>query len=159
MGQLKKKKKIKRRQEKFLKILIPSHSNRKKEFLTHNHLEHPCYDDEEITKKIKILEDNMIKNLHESKQKRKRSKTIIEVHMEVLQEWKNEEWNYKKGEFLEICLEVFTKKLYELYPNLTNDELITENIKSSSDIEKQKNLWNKWIERHRNIFEKLNKVD
>ncbi|KAI4839622.1 hypothetical protein MKS88_002179 [Plasmodium brasilianum] len=159
MGQLKKKKKIKRRQTKFLKILIPSHSDRKKEFLNHNHLEHPYYDDEEITKKIKILEHNMIKNLHESKQKKKRSKTIIEVHMEVLQEWKNEEWNYKKGEFLEICLEVFTKKLYGLYPNLTNDELITENIKSSSDIEKQKNLWNKWIERHRNISEKLNKVD
>ncbi|SBT85772.1 STP1 protein [Plasmodium malariae] len=154
-----KKKKIKRRQPKFLKILIPSHSGRKREFLTHNHLEHPYYDDEEITKKIKILEHNMIKNLHESKQKKKRIKTIIEVHMEVLQEWKNEEWNYKKGEFLEICLEVFTKKLYGLYPNLTNDELITENIKSSSDIKKQKKLWNKWIERHRNISEKLNKVD
>ncbi|SCP02995.1 STP1 protein [Plasmodium malariae] len=159
MGQLKKKKKIKRRQAKFLKILIPSHSDRKKVFLTHNHLEHPYYDDEEITKKIKILEHNMIKNLHESKEKKKRSKTIIEVHMEVLQEWKNEEWNYKKGEFLEICLEVFTKELYGLYPNLTNDELIMENIKSSNDIEKQKNLWNKWIERHRNISEKLNKVD
>ncbi|KAI4839072.1 hypothetical protein MKS88_002588 [Plasmodium brasilianum] len=35
---------------------------------------------------------------------------------------------------------------------------MTENIKSSSDIEKQKILWNKWIERHRNISEKLNKV-
>ncbi|SBT86134.1 STP1 protein [Plasmodium malariae] len=158
-GQLKKKRRIKRRQPTFLKILIPSHSDRIKEFLNHNHLEHPCYDDEEITKKIKIREHKMIKNLRESKQKKERSKTIIEVHMEVLQEWKNEEWNYKKREFLEICLEVFTKELYGLYPNLTNDELIMENIKSSNDIEKQKNLWNKWIERHRNISEKLNKVD
>ncbi|KAI4839073.1 hypothetical protein MKS88_002589 [Plasmodium brasilianum] len=96
---VKKKKKIKRRQAKFRKILIPSHSDRKKEFLTHNHLEHPCYDDEEITKKIKILEDNMIKNLHESKQKKKRSKTIIEVHMEVLQEWKMKNGITKKENF------------------------------------------------------------
>ncbi|SBT86144.1 STP1 protein [Plasmodium malariae] len=159
MGQLKKKKKIKRRQAKFLKILIPSHSDRKKEFLTHNHLEHPCYDDEEITKRIKILEHNMIKNLRESKQKKKRSKTIIEVHMEVLQEWKNEEWNYKKGEFLEICLDVLTKERYGTHSNLTNADLIMKNIKSYGHIEKQKILWNKWIERHKNISDKFKKVD
>ncbi|SBT85764.1 STP1 protein [Plasmodium malariae] len=158
-GQLKKKKKIKRRQAKFLKILIPSHSGRKREFLTHNHLEHPFYDDEEITKKIKIFEHNVIKNLQEKKQKNERTKTIIEVHLKVLEAYRKEEWECKKGEFLEICLDVLTKERYGTHSNLTNDDLIMKNVKSYGHIEKQKILWNKWIERHKNISDKFKKVD
>ncbi|SBS97380.1 STP1 protein, partial [Plasmodium malariae] len=139
---LKKKKKVKKRQMNFLRILIPSHWGGKSEFLTHDNLEHPIYDDEEIIKKIKINE--LTKNVYLSKRKKDRSKTIIEVHMEVLEECRNEDWENNKEAFLKICLDEFTKKDYRTYPNLTYNDLITENIKSSNDIEKQNILWNKW---------------
>ncbi|SBT85811.1 STP1 protein [Plasmodium malariae] len=158
LGLLKKKKSIKRRQVKLLRILKPSHSNRKKKILTHDHPENTIYDEEQIIKKLKIHEHDMIKNIKSSKQKKDRFKTIIEVHMEVLEEFRNEEWEHKKGEFLELCLEVFAEEEYRTYPNLSNGELIMENTKSINDIEKQKILYNKWIKEHRNISEKLKKT-
>ncbi|SBT87642.1 STP1 protein [Plasmodium malariae] len=157
-GLLKKKKSIKRRQVKLLRILIPSHSNKNKQILTHVHPENTIYDEEKIIKKLKIHEHDMIKNIKSSKQKKDRFKTIIEVHMEVLEEFRNEEWEHKKGEFLELCLEVFEEEEYRTYPNLINGELIMENTKSINDIEKQKILCNKWIKEHRNISEKLKKT-
>ncbi|SBT00187.1 STP1 protein [Plasmodium malariae] len=116
------------------------------------------YDEEQIIKKLKIHEHDMIKNIKSSKQKKDRFKTIIEVHMEVLKEFRNEEWEHKKGEFLELCLEMFAEEEYRTYPNLSNGELIMENTKSINDIEKQKILCNKWIKEHRNISEKLKKT-
>ncbi|SBT01010.1 STP1 protein [Plasmodium malariae] len=79
--------------------------------------------------------------------------------MEVLEECRNEEWENNKEECLKICIDEFTKKEYNAYSNLTNDDLITENIKSSNDIEKKNILWNKWAERHRYLFAKLKKED
>ncbi|SBT01530.1 STP1 protein [Plasmodium malariae] len=57
-----------------------------------------------------------------------------------------------------MCLEVYTHEEYTSYPNFINDDQM-ENIKRSNDIEEQKILWNKWIERHRNLSEKLKKED
>ncbi|SBS95834.1 STP1 protein, partial [Plasmodium malariae] len=152
----KKKKKIKRRQVKFLRLLVPSFSNDKRELFTDDHLDYPIYYDDEIIKKITINE--LTKNANLTKRKNDRSKTIIEVHMEVLEDFKNEKWENNKEKFLEICIDEFTKKKYNAYPNLTDDDLIIENIKCSNDITKQNILWNKWIERHRNISEKLKKL-
>ncbi|SBS98711.1 STP1 protein [Plasmodium malariae] len=157
-GLLKKKKSIKRRQVKLLRILIPSHSNRKRKILTHDHPENTIYDEEQIIKKLKIHEHDMIKNIKSSKQKKDRFKTIIEVHMEVLEEFRNEEWEHKKGEFLELCLEMFAEEEHRTYPNLSNGQLIMENTKSINDIEKKKILCNKWIKEHKNISEKLKKT-
>ncbi|SBS95189.1 STP1 protein, partial [Plasmodium malariae] len=135
----------------------PSFSKHKSKFLTDDLLEHPIYDEKEIVKKIKINEFK--KNINLSNRKKDRSKTIIEVHMEVLEVCRNEEWENNKEEFLKIFIDEITKKEYNVYPNLTNDDLITQNIKSSNDIPKQNILWNKWIERHRYISEKLKKMD
>ncbi|SBS95265.1 STP1 protein, partial [Plasmodium malariae] len=157
IGRLKKKNKIKRRQMKFLRILIPSLYDKKSKFLTHYHTESLLHDEESIIKKLKIYEHD-IKNLNIRKQKKDRFKTIIEVHMEVLEEFRNEEWEHKKGEFLELCLEMFAEEEYKTYPNLSNGQLIMENTKSINDIEKQKILCNKWIKEHRNISEKLKKT-
>ncbi|KAI4841054.1 hypothetical protein MKS88_000822 [Plasmodium brasilianum] len=157
IGRLKKKKKIKRRQMKFLRILIPSLYDKKSKFLTHYHTESLLHDEESIIKKLKIHEHD-IKNLNIQKQKKDRFKTIIEIHMEVLEEFRNEEWEHKKGEFLELCLEMFAEEEYKTYPNLSNRQLIMENTKSINDIEKQKILCNKWIKEHRNISEKLKKT-
>ncbi|SBT85564.1 STP1 protein [Plasmodium malariae] len=159
VGGIKKKKKKKRTQVKLLKILLPSFTDKKSKFITNDHTEHSVYDNEQIIKKLKIHEHSMKKNENPLKQKKDRFKTIIEVHMEVLGESKNEEWEYKKQEFLHICLELFAKAEYSTYPNLTNEELIMENTKSINDIEKQKILCNKWVREHRNISEKLKKTD
>ncbi|SBT72585.1 STP1 protein [Plasmodium malariae] len=127
--------------------------------LTQGYLEHPKYGDEEIIKKLKIHECNMIKKVNTLNQKNERTKTIIEVHFEVLEAYRKEEWECKKGEFLEICLDVLTKERYGTHSNLTNDDLIMKNDKSCDHIEKQEILWNKWIERHKNISDKFKKVD
>ncbi|SBS99522.1 STP1 protein [Plasmodium malariae] len=154
-GKFKKKKNI-RKQIKFLRILLPSHSDKKDKFLSYDHLDQPVYDDEEIIKKLKIYEHNTIKNTNMLRRKKERSKTIIEVHMEVLEEFRSEEWELNKGEFLAICLEIFKNEEGRYYPNLINDYQI-ENIQCNSDNEETSILWNKWIERHKNLSEKLKK--
>ncbi|SBS99369.1 STP1 protein, partial [Plasmodium malariae] len=158
IGLFKKKKKIKRRPVKFLRILNPLLSWKKSEFLAHDHLKNLKYDREKTIKNIIINEHNMNNKVHVSNRKKDRYKTIIEVHMEVLEEYRNTKWEYKKEEFLEICLEMLAKEEYTVYTNLTNDELIIEDDKTVSCKEKQKIIWNKWIERHRNLSEKLKKV-
>ncbi|KAI4841022.1 hypothetical protein MKS88_000790 [Plasmodium brasilianum] len=155
IGLFKKKVKVKRRHVKFLRILLPSFSDRKSKSLSRDLLEHSTFDKEEIIKKIKIHENSIEKNVNALYQKKDRSLTIIEVHMQVFEEFKNEEWEYQKLEFLEICLDEFTKGEYITKPNLTNDEKIIKNIKSSSNIKRKQILWNKLVERHRNLTKKF----
>ncbi|SBT00278.1 STP1 protein [Plasmodium malariae] len=95
-GLFKQKKKIRRRQVKFLRLLVPLFSNNISKRFTDNNLENPIYDNEEIIKKIKINE--LTKNVNSSKQQKDRSKTMIEVHMEVL-ECRNEDWENNKEAF------------------------------------------------------------
>ncbi|SCN12486.1 STP1 protein [Plasmodium malariae] len=154
-GLFKKKKKIKRRPVKFLRILYPLVSWKKGEFLAHDHLENTLYDNEETIKRIKIKEHNMNYNVNATTPRKDTYKTIIEVHMEVLEKYRNEEWKHKKEEFIKIFLELFTEEEYPTYPDITNDELIEEDTKSINDIEKQKLLWNKFKKEHENISEKL----
>ncbi|SBT86085.1 STP1 protein [Plasmodium malariae] len=149
---LKKNKKTRRRQVKFLRLLVPSFSKNKSKILIDDHLDQPIYDEKEIIKKIKINE--LTKNVNLSKQKKDRSKTIIEVHMEVLEECKNEEWETKKLAFLEICIKELEISQCTSCNILKNSELM-QNIDTCSDNEKQKILWNELIEEHKNLSEKL----
>ncbi|SBT57775.1 STP1 protein [Plasmodium ovale wallikeri] len=55
---------------------------------------------------IKLLKINRYKQ-EMQKRKKENKKTLIEVHMEVLEEYKNDEWELHKGDFLEICLRGF----------------------------------------------------
>ncbi|SBS91374.1 STP1 protein [Plasmodium ovale curtisi] len=90
------------------------------------------------------------------KKKKKKKTTLIEVHMEVFEEYKNDEWELHKGDFLEICLRGFINEENETYQKFSNSELIVNNIKNEKtieDIQKQEILWNNWIENHRNILE------
>ncbi|KAI4833722.1 STP1 protein [Plasmodium brasilianum] len=158
-GGFKKKKRIKREQAKFLRILLPSFSNEKIKFLAQDYTEHSICNDEQIIKKLKIHEHDMIKYVNSPKQKKDRIKTIIEVHMEVLEELRNEEWEYKKGEFLKICIELLAKKEHRTYIGLTNEESMIKNNKSINDFEKQQILLNKWVKEHKKVSEKLKKTD
>ncbi|KAI4840332.1 STP1 protein [Plasmodium brasilianum] len=157
-GHLKKKKKL-RKEVKFLKLLVPSRSWKKRHFLTHDKLENPKRNDEEIIKKIMIKDLNIMQNVNASIRKKRMSKTIIEVHMEVLEECKNEEMKLKGGEYLEICLKEFTEDKNGNYSNLTNDEILIENTKNTNGMQKKKILWNEWIENNRNLSEKFKETD
>ncbi|SPJ10019.1 surface-associated interspersed protein 8.2 (SURFIN 8.2) [Plasmodium sp. DRC-Itaito] len=134
------------------------------------------YEDEEKKKKKKYndeyekkdFEDNIINRDNDkifwSKEREWKWKTIIEIHMEVLEDFKNEEWEQNKGDFLEICIEEFIKEDNEFNNNIkkSKDDLLinkNEDIYFSNVIEKQKRLWNKWIERHRYMIDKWKKED
>ncbi|SBT52969.1 STP1 protein [Plasmodium ovale wallikeri] len=105
---------------------------------------------------IKLININRYKKAMKKKKKKKKI-TLIEVHIEVLEELKNNEWELHKDDFLEICLQGFIHKENDIYSNFTNSELSVNNVKNEKtiqDIEKQENLWNYWIENHRDILEK-----
>ncbi|SBT72987.1 STP1 protein [Plasmodium ovale] len=109
----------------------------------------------------KLLKINRCKQ-EMQKRKKKNKKTLIEVHMEVLEECKNNEWELYKGDFLEICLRGFINKENETYQKFPNSKLTINNIKNEKtieDIQKQEILWNNWIENHRNILEQWKKEE
>ncbi|SBS98834.1 STP1 protein [Plasmodium ovale curtisi] len=104
---------------------------------------------------IKLFKINRYKQ-EMQKSKKKNKTTLIELHMEVLEENKMDEWELHKSDFLEICLRGFINEENDFYSNLTNSELTINNIKNEKtieDIQKHEILWNNWIENHRNILE------
>ncbi|SBT01323.1 STP1 protein [Plasmodium ovale curtisi] len=108
---------------------------------------------------IKLLKINRYKQ-EMQKRKKKKKTTLIEVHMEIFEEYKKDEWELHKGDFLEICLRGFINEENETYQNFANLELIVNNIKNEKtieDIQKQQHLWNNLIENHRNILEEWKK--
>ncbi|SBT58515.1 STP1 protein [Plasmodium ovale wallikeri] len=96
------------------------------------------------------------------KRKKENKKTLIEVHMEVLEEYKSDEWELHKGDFLEICLRGLINEENDNYSKLPNSELTVNNTnkdKTIEDIQKQEILWNNWIEDYRNILEQWKKEE
>ncbi|SBT52400.1 STP1 protein [Plasmodium ovale wallikeri] len=90
------------------------------------------------------------------KKKKKRDTTLIEVHMEILEECKNDEWELHKGDFLEICLQEFINEKNRTEENWRNAELTVNNIKNDKiiqDAEENEKLWNFWMDNYRNILE------
>ncbi|SBT54316.1 STP1 protein [Plasmodium ovale wallikeri] len=90
------------------------------------------------------------------KKKKKRDTTLIEVHMEILEECKNDEWELHKGDFLEICLQEFINEKNRTAENWRNAELTVNNIKNDKiiqDAEEKEILWNFWMDNYRNILE------
>ncbi|CRG96071.1 surface-associated interspersed protein (SURFIN) [Plasmodium gallinaceum] len=85
-------------------------------------------------------------------------KTIVEIHMIVLEECKKEEWLLNRGKFLETCLEEFKKEEKEKYPKIIENDLVImskeEDDISTIMIERQKLLWEKWVERNKSMLKK-----
>ncbi|SBT58973.1 STP1 protein [Plasmodium ovale wallikeri] len=109
----------------------------------------------------KLLKINRYKQ-EMKKRKKENKKTLIEVHMEVLEEYKSDEWELHKGDFLEICLRGFINDENDFYSNFPNSKLTINNIKNEKTIEDIQNheiLWNNWIEDHRNILEQWKKEE
>ncbi|SOV13272.1 surface-associated interspersed protein 8.3 (SURFIN 8.3) [Plasmodium gaboni] len=115
---------------------------------------------EDINRIIELNKlDDYSNKLHDNKSIK--WKTIIEIHMEVLNDCKNEEWEMNKGDFLEICLEEFGNMENKEYSNIINNMLMLGEPEykhlNMDVIERQNNLWNRWIERHRYMLEKWKK--
>ncbi|SBT56539.1 STP1 protein [Plasmodium ovale wallikeri] len=108
----------------------------------------------------KLLKINRYKQ-EIQKRKKKNKKTLIEVHMEVLEEYKTDDWELHKGDFLEICVRGFINEENETYQKFPNSKLTINNIneKTIEYIKKQDILWNNWIENHRNILEQWKKEE
>ncbi|SOV20020.1 surface-associated interspersed protein 8.3 putative [Plasmodium sp. gorilla clade G2] len=115
---------------------------------------------EDINRMIELNKLNDYSNkLHDNKSIKR--KTIIEIHMEVLNDCKNEEWEMNKGDFLEICLQEFGNIENKEYSHIINNMLMIGDLEYKhlkvDVIERQNNLWNRWIERHRYMLEKWKK--
>ncbi|SOV20039.1 surface-associated interspersed protein 4.2 putative [Plasmodium sp. gorilla clade G2] len=94
-------------------------------------------------------------------EKKVKWKTIIEIYMEVMNEYKKDEWEESRGDFLQICLEEFIKKDNEDMNNI-NDELPIEQSENIEDIlmlERQKIIWLQWIKRNKYMLQKWNKEE
>ncbi|CRG85846.1 surface-associated interspersed protein (SURFIN) [Plasmodium relictum] len=85
-----------------------------------------------------------------------KKKIFIEIYMEILDECQREEWELHKEDFLQICLEEW-KNDSVLYEDIMVEENKVENSEEESNsisLERQKFLWNKYMERNREMLEK-----
>ncbi|KOB88684.1 hypothetical protein PFDG_03299 [Plasmodium falciparum Dd2] len=119
---------------------------------------------DEINEDInRMIELNMLEDYSNDLYDKKKIKwkTIIEIHMEVLNDCKNDEWEMNKGDFLDICLEEFGTMENREYSHIINNMLMVGELEykhlNMDVIERQNDLWNKWIEGHRYMLEKWKK--
>ncbi|SOV81656.1 surface-associated interspersed protein 13.1, putative [Plasmodium reichenowi] len=101
-------------------------------------------------------EDNIIK--YEEKhstlieQKKTKWKSLIETHLKILEEYKMEEWDIHKGDFLEICLQEFNNiQDFQVEKKELENETNKHILYNDDDIERQNFLWNIYIENNRYI--------
>ncbi|SBT74267.1 STP1 protein [Plasmodium ovale] len=102
---------------------------------------------------IKVQKGIINKNISLSERKKKKRKAIIDIHMEMLNECKNDEWELNKNDFLEICLEQFIIEQNNIYSNSKNSNLITKIISTENAKEPKILLWGKWAEKYTPIWE------
>ncbi|SBT72455.1 STP1 protein, partial [Plasmodium ovale] len=117
--------------------------------------ENKTHDDNNIYTKIKIQKSIINKNISLPKKKKNKGKAIIDIHMEMLYECKNDEWELNKNDFLEICLEEFIREQNKIYSNSENTNLVMKNISIQNTKEDKMVLLDKWTERCRPIWEKF----
>ncbi|CRG94508.1 surface-associated interspersed protein (SURFIN), partial [Plasmodium gallinaceum] len=108
------------------------------------------------------LDESYEKNNSLINKKKLKWKTLIEIYMVILEEYRKEEWLLSRGKFLEICLEEFIEDK-EKYPKKIENDLARlregEEDISTLMIEKQKRLWKNWVERNKRMSEKWKKEE
>ncbi|SBT72121.1 STP1 protein, partial [Plasmodium ovale] len=145
----KKKKKRLKRQLEIKKIPEESPSFDKITNYSVNDIPHKnkTHDDNNTYTKIKIQKSIINKNISLRKKKKNKGKAIIDIHMEMLNECKNDEWELNKNDFLEICLEEFIREKNKIYSNSENTNLVMKNISIQNTKEDKMVLLDKWTER------------
>ncbi|SBT72916.1 SICA C-terminal inner membrane domain containing protein, putative [Plasmodium ovale] len=111
--------------------------------------------EDSIYKQIKIKKSTIKKKKNLPKRKRNIGTTIIDIHMDLLDECKNNEWEMNKNDFLEICLEEFIREQNRIYANSENIDLTMKTISIQNTKAEKSFLWDKWTERYKPIWEKL----
>ncbi|SBT55050.1 STP1 protein [Plasmodium ovale wallikeri] len=143
----KKKKKQLKRQLEIKKILEESPSFGKITNYSVNDMpyENKTHDDNNIYTKIKIQKSIINKNISLPKKKKNKRKAIIDIHMELLNKYKNDEWELNKSDFLQICLEEFIREQNKIYSNSENTNLVMKNISIQNTKEDKMLLLDEWI--------------
>ncbi|CRG85027.1 surface-associated interspersed protein (SURFIN) [Plasmodium relictum] len=115
-------------------------------------------------KKIKHMQEQ-IENVKRNNncmtlRKKLKWKTMIEIHMLLIEDCKQEVWGLYRGEFLEICLNEWLKNERPI-EDVIDKEIIMEGEEESSNValEKQKILSEKWIKRQKIILEEWKKEE
>ncbi|SBT58482.1 STP1 protein [Plasmodium ovale wallikeri] len=75
--------------------------------------------------------------------------------MELLNKYKNDEWELNKSDFLQICLEEFIREQNKIYSNSENTNLVMKNISIQNTKEDKMLLLDECTERCRPIWEKF----
>ncbi|SCA60519.2 Pvstp1, putative, partial [Plasmodium vivax] len=128
--------------------LKPTHLEKTSNIIEHDNLEdtkHDLYD--------KYIMYRRGKNIYTPKKKRNLKKTIIDIHLEVLDECQKDQWELNKGDFQEIILDEFMKDANIVCSHLSNNDPIITNMCNSEEIGKEKTLWVNWIERNKGTLE------
>ncbi|SBT83550.1 STP1 protein [Plasmodium ovale] len=115
--------------------------------------ENKIHNDKNIYNQIIIQKSVLKKNISVPQRKKNKRKTIIDIHIELFNECKNDEWELNKDDFLEICLEQFIKEQNKIYSNSENSNLITKLISIENAKEERVLLWDKWAEKYTPIWE------
>ncbi|SBS90012.1 STP1 protein [Plasmodium ovale curtisi] len=149
----KKKKRIKRQlQLKKLQGEVPHFSTIDNYSINATQHENKIHSDKDIYSQIKVQKCAINKNINLRGGKKNVHKTIIDIHMELLNECKNDEWELNKNDFLEICLEEFIREKNKINANLENTALLTKNISIRNPTEVTTLLWDKWAETYTSIW-------
>ncbi|SOV20566.1 surface-associated interspersed protein 1.1 (SURFIN 1.1) [Plasmodium sp. DRC-Itaito] len=92
-------------------------------------------------------------------------KTIIDIHMVIIEDIENDEWKKDKGDFLHICFEEFIKRkeskeegLYKIIIN-NKEKNNTLNISDNNIIYILQNTWSEWFKRHTYILDQWKKEE
>ncbi|CAG9475213.1 unnamed protein product [Plasmodium vivax] len=120
---------------------------------TSNIIEHDNLDDTKHDMYDKYIMYRRGKHIYTPKKKRNLKKTIIDIHLEVLDECQKDQWELNKGDFQEIILDEFMKDANIVCSHLSNNDPIITNMCNNEEIAKKKTLWVKWIERNKSTLE------
>ncbi|CAI7724079.1 STP1 protein [Plasmodium vivax] len=128
--------------------LKPTHLEKTINIIKHDNLEdtkHDMYD--------KYIMYRRGKHIYTPKKKRNLKKTIIDIHLEVLDECQKDQWELNKRDFQEIILDEFMKDANIVCSHTSYSDSIITNMCNNEEIVKKKTLWVKWIERNKSTLE------
>lgn len=108
-----------------------------------------------VPKKVEIIEEPYKIKLLE--RKKWLWKTIIEIHMLILEEQRKAEWEFNKADFLHICIDEFSNQEKKSDINVIRSDLLfdePEVIENIHMMNKQSDIWYRWVERNAHMLEK-----
>ncbi|SCA60095.1 Pvstp1, putative, partial [Plasmodium vivax] len=120
---------------------------------TSNIIEHDNLEDTKDDIHYKYIMYRRGKRIFSPKKKRNLKKTIIDIHLEVLDECQKDQWELNKRDFQEIILDEFMKDANIVCSHSSYNDSIITNMCNSEEIGKEKILWVNWIERNKGTLE------